>query len=201
MHRREENNEFGQKLLFDMTGKPSERGLPEDFLEGYQAILKEMQESNERNCTAALAMDLYYRQGLRKKDVAALCRVRAESLRNLLWFKLPQIISIPRYTGYLTRGYALENERSMAQHEALQSRGLHLPGAPEIVPIEWLDLSQAVLQRLRRLGIQTVAELCGRSSQELLSVMNIGHRTLDKIETALSDVGCGLRKDRADDNG
>ena len=201
MHRREENNEFGQKLLFDMTGKLYDKPLPLDFMEGYQTILKEMQESSERNCTAALAMDLYYRQGLLKKDIAAICKVREEGLRNLLYFKLPHIISIPRYTGYLTRGYAMENELSMTRYEELQRRGIYLPDTPESVPVEWLDLSQAVLQRLQRLRVQTVADCCALSREALLSVVNIGHTTLDKIETALADVGCGLRKDRADDNG
>jgi DNA-directed RNA polymerase subunit alpha len=68
--------------------------------------------------------------------------------------------------------------------------------APELLMKSVADLELSVRSRkaLQRLNINTIAELAGRTEDELLGCKNFGHTSLNEIKQQLASFGLGLRK-------
>ena len=65
--------------------------------------------------------------------------------------------------------------------------------AQDSAPIEDLDLSVRSYNCLKRAGINTIAELTGRSEADMMKVRNLGRKSLDEIQEKLIDMGMGFR--------
>ncbi|MBF8376857.1 DNA-directed RNA polymerase subunit alpha [Alicyclobacillus mali] len=63
------------------------------------------------------------------------------------------------------------------------------------MPIEELDLSVRSYNCLKRAGINTVAELCAKSEEEMMKVRNLGRKSLEEVVEKLHALGLNLRKD------
>jgi DNA-directed RNA polymerase subunit alpha len=63
------------------------------------------------------------------------------------------------------------------------------------MPIEELDLSVRSYNCLRRAGIDTVAELCSRTEDEMMKVRNLGRKSLEEVVEKLTSLEMGLRPD------
>ncbi|WP_067846455.1 DNA-directed RNA polymerase subunit alpha [Alicyclobacillus mali (ex Roth et al. 2021)] len=63
------------------------------------------------------------------------------------------------------------------------------------MPIEELDLSVRSYNCLKRAGINTVAELCAKSEEEMMKVRNLGRKSLEEVVEKLHALGLSLRKD------
>lgn len=60
--------------------------------------------------------------------------------------------------------------------------------------IEELDLSVRSYNCLKRAGINTVAELCAKTEEEMIKVRNLGKKSLEEVTQKLSAIGLGLRR-------
>lgn len=60
--------------------------------------------------------------------------------------------------------------------------------------IEELDLSVRSYNCLKRAGINTVAELCAKSDDEMIKVRNLGKKSLEEVKQKLGAIGLGLRQ-------
>jgi len=60
--------------------------------------------------------------------------------------------------------------------------------------IEELDLSVRSYNCLKRAGINTVAELCAKSDEEMIKVRNLGKKSLEEVKQKLSAIGLSLRE-------
>ncbi|EJY56881.1 DNA-directed RNA polymerase, alpha subunit [Alicyclobacillus hesperidum URH17-3-68] len=63
------------------------------------------------------------------------------------------------------------------------------------MPIEELDLSVRSYNCLKRAGINTVAELCAKSEEEMMKVRNLGRKSLEEVIEKLEGLGLGLRQE------
>ncbi|MFD1673123.1 DNA-directed RNA polymerase subunit alpha [Alicyclobacillus fodiniaquatilis] len=63
------------------------------------------------------------------------------------------------------------------------------------MPIEELDLSVRSYNCLKRAGINTVAELCSRSEEDMMKVRNLGRKSLEEVIEKLEGMGLGLREE------
>ncbi|WP_067621109.1 DNA-directed RNA polymerase subunit alpha [Alicyclobacillus acidiphilus] len=63
------------------------------------------------------------------------------------------------------------------------------------MPIEELDLSVRSYNCLKRAGINTVAELCSKSEEEMMKVRNLGRKSLEEVVEKLEGLGLGLREE------
>ncbi|RIV24555.1 DNA-directed RNA polymerase subunit alpha [Alicyclobacillaceae bacterium I2511] len=63
------------------------------------------------------------------------------------------------------------------------------------MPIEELDLSVRSYNCLKRAGINTVAELCSRTEDEMMKVRNLGRKSLEEVVEKLTSLEMGLRPD------
>jgi DNA-directed RNA polymerase subunit alpha len=61
------------------------------------------------------------------------------------------------------------------------------------MPIEELDLSVRSYNCLKRAGINTVAELCAKSEDEMMKVRNLGRKSLEEVMEKLIGMGLSLR--------
>ena len=62
-------------------------------------------------------------------------------------------------------------------------------------PIEELDLSVRSYNCLKRAGINSVQELTERTETQMMSVRNLGRKSLDEIQEKLAVLGLGFRKE------
>lgn len=60
--------------------------------------------------------------------------------------------------------------------------------------IEELDLSVRSYNCLKRAGINTVAELCAKSDDEMIKVRNLGKKSLEEVKQKLANIGLSLRQ-------
>jgi DNA-directed RNA polymerase subunit alpha len=60
--------------------------------------------------------------------------------------------------------------------------------------IEELDLSVRSYNCLKRAGINTVAELCAKTDEEMIKVRNLGKKSLEEVKQKLAAIGLSLRK-------
>lgn len=60
--------------------------------------------------------------------------------------------------------------------------------------IEELDLSVRSYNCLKRAGINTVAELCAKSDEEMIKVRNLGKKSLEEVKQKLAAIGLSLRE-------
>ncbi len=60
--------------------------------------------------------------------------------------------------------------------------------------IEELDLSVRSYNCLKRAGINTVAELCAKTEEEMIKVRNLGKKSLEEVTQKLAGIGLSLRK-------
>jgi DNA-directed RNA polymerase subunit alpha len=60
--------------------------------------------------------------------------------------------------------------------------------------IEELDLSVRSYNCLKRAGINTVAELCAKSDDEMIKVRNLGKKSLEEVKQKLAAIGLSLRQ-------
>lgn len=60
--------------------------------------------------------------------------------------------------------------------------------------IEELDLSVRSYNCLKRAGINTVAELCAKTEEEMIKVRNLGKKSLEEVTQKLAAIGLSLRK-------
>lgn len=63
------------------------------------------------------------------------------------------------------------------------------------VPIEELDLSVRSYNCLKRAGINTIQELTDRSEAQMMTVRNLGRKSLDEIQDKLAQHDLGFRKE------
>ncbi|GMA57014.1 DNA-directed RNA polymerase subunit alpha [Alicyclobacillus sacchari] len=63
------------------------------------------------------------------------------------------------------------------------------------MPIEELDLSVRSYNCLKRAGINTVAELCAKSEEEMMKVRNLGRKSLEEVIEKLEGLGLSLRQE------
>lgn len=59
--------------------------------------------------------------------------------------------------------------------------------------IDELELSVRSYNCLKRAGINTVAELCNRTSEDMMKVRNLGRKSLEEVLAKLKELGLGLR--------
>ncbi len=64
-----------------------------------------------------------------------------------------------------------------------------------VTPIEELDLSVRSYNSLKRAGINSIQELTDRSESQMMSVRNLGQKSLDEIKAKLDSMGLGYRKE------
>ena len=61
--------------------------------------------------------------------------------------------------------------------------------------IDELELSVRSYNCLKRAGINTVEELCNRTSDDMMKVRNLGQKSLEEIKLKLNDLGVSFRQD------
>ena len=59
--------------------------------------------------------------------------------------------------------------------------------------IDELELSVRSYNCLRRAGINTVEELCNKTSDEMMKVRNLGRKSLDEVLAKLRELGLSLK--------
>ena len=59
--------------------------------------------------------------------------------------------------------------------------------------IEDLELSVRSFNCLKRAGINTVAELCEKSVDDMMKVRNLGKKSLDEVQLKLEELGYGFK--------
>ena len=59
--------------------------------------------------------------------------------------------------------------------------------------IDELELSVRSYNCLKRAGINTVAELCDKSHDDMMKVRNLGRKSMEEVEQKLSELGLSLR--------
>ena len=59
--------------------------------------------------------------------------------------------------------------------------------------IDELELSVRSYYCLKRAGINTVAELCDKSPEDMMKVRNLGRKSMEEVEQKLSELGLSLR--------
>ncbi|MDP9728530.1 DNA-directed RNA polymerase subunit alpha [Alicyclobacillus tolerans] len=82
------------------------------------------------------------------------------------------------------RGHELAVEKEESTNERVMD-----------MPIEELDLSVRSYNCLKRAGINTVAELCARSEDEMMKVRNLGRKSLEEVIEKLEALGLHLRQE------
>ena len=60
--------------------------------------------------------------------------------------------------------------------------------------VEELDLTVRSYNCLKRAGINTVEELTQKTEEDLLKVRNLGKKSLEEIQSKLSELGLALKK-------
>ena len=60
------------------------------------------------------------------------------------------------------------------------------------MPIEELDLTVRSYNCLKRAGINTVEELCNRTSEDMMKVRNLGRKSLEEVLAKLKELGLQL---------
>ena len=58
--------------------------------------------------------------------------------------------------------------------------------------IDELELSVRSYNCLKRAGIDTVEELCNRTSEDMMKVRNLGRKSLEEVLTKLKELGLSL---------
>ena len=58
--------------------------------------------------------------------------------------------------------------------------------------IEELDLEVRSYNCLKRAGIDTVEELCNRTSEDMMKVRNLGRKSLEEVLSKLKELGLSL---------
>jgi DNA-directed RNA polymerase subunit alpha len=58
--------------------------------------------------------------------------------------------------------------------------------------IDELELSVRSYNCLKRAGINTVAELCAKTPEEMMKVRNLGRKSLDEVLEKLKELGLKL---------
>jgi DNA-directed RNA polymerase subunit alpha len=67
------------------------------------------------------------------------------------------------------------------------------PASPDLeLPIEALDLSERPRNCLRRAQIESVGELVKKTADDLLSITNFGHKSLEEVVAKLDELGLSL---------
>ena len=59
--------------------------------------------------------------------------------------------------------------------------------------IDELELSVRSYNCLKRAGINTVSELCSKSSEDMMKVRNLGRKSLEEVLAKLNELGLHLR--------
>jgi hypothetical protein len=59
--------------------------------------------------------------------------------------------------------------------------------------VDILDLSERARYCLRRVQINTLAELCDRTEDDLLAITNFGQKSLDEVKAKLAELGLSLK--------
>ncbi len=90
------------------------------------------------------------------------------------------------FVGLTDRGQ--DADIMVEKEESLSDRAMDMP-------IEELDLSVRSYNCLKRAGINTVAELCGKTEDEMMKVRNLGRKSLEEVLEKLSALGLSLREE------
>ena len=59
--------------------------------------------------------------------------------------------------------------------------------------IDELELSVRSYNCLKRAGINTVEELCNKTSEDMMKVRNLGRKSLEEVLAKLNELGLALR--------
>ena len=66
------------------------------------------------------------------------------------------------------------------------------PGEIMNMNIDELELSVRSYNCLKRAGINTVEELCNKTSEDMMKVRNLGRKSLDEVLAKLKELGLSL---------
>lgn len=77
--------------------------------------------------------------------------------------------------------------------EVMVDKGGEKPTIVLDMTIDELELSVRSYNCLKRAGINTVEELCNKSSEEMMKVRNLGKKSLDEVLAKLNELGLKLR--------
>lgn len=66
--------------------------------------------------------------------------------------------------------------------------------------IDELELSVRSFNCLKRAGINTVAELCSKTPEEMMKVRNLGRKSLEEVVEKLKELGLGFNTGESSDN-
>lgn len=80
----------------------------------------------------------------------------------------------------------------LSQAEEKQLVHLPLPDERYNTPVEQLNLSVRTMNCLRRAGITTVGEIVSKGEKELMSLRNLGQKSLQEIQDRLNELGLSL---------
>ena len=69
----------------------------------------------------------------------------------------------------------------------------HLPIHMVEMSIDELELSVRSYNCLKRAGINTVEELCNRTSEDMMKVRNLGRKSLEEVLAKLKELGLQLQ--------
>ena len=61
-----------------------------------------------------------------------------------------------------------------------------------VMSIDELELSVRSYNCLKRAGINTVEELCNRTSEDMMKVRNLGRKSLEEVLAKLKELGLSL---------
>ena len=63
-----------------------------------------------------------------------------------------------------------------------------------VMTIDELELSVRSFNCLKRAGINTVEELCNKTSDDMMKVRNLGRKSLEEVLAKLKELGLSLRQ-------
>jgi len=85
------------------------------------------------------------------------------------------------------------SERAIDAEFLVKPTEEHITGTADGMSIEELELSVRSFNCLKRAGINTVAELCEMSVDDMMKVRNLGKKSLDEIQLKLEELKLGFK--------
>jgi carbon monoxide dehydrogenase subunit G len=86
----------------------------------------------------------------------------------------------------------LAGQLAGAGEPAVAPSGRQMPDSRMAIPIQELNLPARSVNSLKGEGIDTVGQLASRTESELLSIRNLGQKSVGEIEQRLGDLGLSL---------
>jgi DNA-directed RNA polymerase subunit alpha len=84
------------------------------------------------------------------------------------------------------------NDDVMSMEDVIKEGGTEPQNKGQQMMIEDLDLSVRSYNCLKRAGINTVEELCSKTSEDMMKVRNLGRKSLEEVLAKLNELGLSL---------